>query len=67
MGESIIPAENCEKQQHGKPPQSREHEPVILTGKEAVDFAEMVLSRPPKRSEALALAFTRRQSNFITE
>lgn len=56
MGHSVIPEPSDEQR-----PQERvvdddeafmEPKPVVLSGQEAVDFAEMVLSRPPKPSPA---------------
>lgn len=68
MGQSIIPAENCEK----RPVDRTDDEegfmaPIVLNGQEAIDFADMVLTRKPKRSEAVAKAFERYRKTVVSE
>ena len=70
MGQSIIPAEHCERptiRREDNEDTVNEPEGIVLEGQEADDFADMVLSRPPKRSEALTRAFDRRRRMIVSE
>ena len=70
MGQSIIPTENCEKRPVDWAEDDglfMEPKPIVLTGQEAIDFAEMVLSRPPKMSPALRRAAERHRKMVISE
>ena len=69
MGQSIIPNENT-----GNRPVDwadddlfAEPKPIVLTGKAADEFAEMILSPPPKPSPALIRAFERHRKSVISE
>ena len=70
MGQSIIPTENCEKRPAEWADDDGlfvEPKPIVLTGQEAIDFADMVLTRKPRRSEVLAKAFERYRKTVISE
>ena len=69
MGQSIIPTENTDKRPADWDDDDllMEPKPIVLTGKEANDFVDMVLSRTPKRCAALARAFARHRRTVISE
>ena len=70
MGQSIIPAENCEHRPVDWADDDSlfaEPKPVVLTGKAAAEFADMVLSPPPKPAPALVRAFERHRKTVISE
>ncbi len=70
MGNSITPTENREQRTVDWTDDDdllAEPKPIVLTGQEANDFAEMVLTRKPRRSEALAKAFERYRKTVISE
>jgi hypothetical protein len=70
MGESIIPTENSEKRPvdwADDDDMSIEFKPIVLTGQDAIDFADMLLSQPPAPSPALKRALERRHKMVITE
>jgi hypothetical protein len=69
MGQSVIPAENSEKRtaEWTDEEAAMGQKPIVLSGKAAVAFADMVLSPPPPPSPAMERAAALHRKMVVSE
>ena len=70
MGQSVIPAENCEKPRRSNPPkeavESEDVKVIKLSREDSLIFAKAIIS-PPKPSPALIQLFELHRRSVINE